>query len=260
MRPLHIRRCIVLAVSAVLAAVPIAGCATDPGPTPAAGAAAGSTVEIANVDRPDPDAAEFFHRFHMGGLLEPEPCGSIAAGAAAASAVMIGRVERIEQTRTYQGEIADDRLSYVGVVLRPVLVLAGEVPDQFASALTVEFMTGSDPDAFDRLRKALPVGHEGLWFLRKKSDPIPGRGQPQFHPDEADYYRVMSSQGLFVQGAGGVVTPLAEDRPGDMAAEGRSYQRVSALVDAVRDLERARVKSGQPGPACYVSADPTAGR
>jgi len=197
------------------------------------------------IDLYQPGAADFYRSFRMEGARSAEYYETLKEAVPAASAVVVAEITGIKQTRIIQGEMADDRLPMIGVILRPVDVLAGQLPPEFAAELTVEFIGSDDPATLDRLKADLPAGHRGLWFLRHKTAGIPGKAPVRVQPAEAAYFRTVSPQGLFVQGPSTVDSPLVETdgdvgRLDDMSAEGRRFTRLSELVGEVRRLAKER--------------------
>jgi len=202
---------------------PPAGSASPPvGPaaTVSAGPSAGS------VDLHRPGDLGFYATFNMDGVEGAEHFDDLDAGTAASTVVVVARVVDIVVTRTSQGEAAD--FPMVGVVLRPTDVVAGTLPPGSADRLTVEFVGDSttDDERIAMLKRRLPA-QPGLWFLHHKKDGA---------PEERGYFRTVSPQGLFVQGNQRVETPLTREGDGDMAAEGRMYRRLSALIQRVRGV------------------------
>lgn len=228
-----------IATCAGIAAVSIASCATESNST--SGTVATSATDAANtsasLDTHNPAADAFYSHFRIHGLEVEYPKG-LADAVPSASAVVLGTVLRVEMTRDFQGENPDDKFPYVGIVIEPEL-LAGALEPRFQETLTVEFMGGETLLA--ELKRTLPVGHQAIWFLRHKHDTT---GQPGFVPvpGEEDYFRLVSSQGLFLQGSDRVAAPLAEMLPGaqNLATEGTGYQRVSDLVAKIRELAAVR--------------------
>ncbi|MEN3612575.1 hypothetical protein AAH979_23865 [Plantactinospora sp. ZYX-F-223] len=123
----------------------------------------------------------------------------------------------------------------IGVVLNVHDAVHGRLPAEFADQLIIEFMGRATDERVDSLKSRLS-GSQGLWAIRRKGDPRPGGAPIPVTPEERQYFLTISPQGLFVQGATAVETPLAESVSGDMAAEGRRYARLSELVGAVRNL------------------------
>lgn len=205
-----------------------------------------SGVVALDLDRHDPAAATFFGRFAAGpGGSEVEHYGSLREAYRAAGVVVVAEVTGVRVTRTV-GDGSPDALTYVGVVLRPVEVLRGA--PRAAGDIVVEF-----PGDEATVRASLPRGY-GVWLLRNKGDLPPGvTPKPGAPPrDEGAYYRLVSSQGLFVQGATHVVNPVRERAtpeagtpsydpeaagPRDpVAREAEAFPTLSALVRHLRLL------------------------
>jgi hypothetical protein len=108
--------------------------------------------------------------------------------------------------------------------------------------LIIEFMGGADPTKYPR--------GKAIWFLHRKGTATRHlKSPPPVDPAERDLYRVLSSQGLFIQGEDGVVAPLAEKHepteaqatagtPADAAVDGEQSQKLSDLA--------ARIKKAAP--------------
>jgi hypothetical protein len=209
--------------------------------------AALTRIADADLDRFSARDAAFFAPFRAAsGASEAEQFGSLRETFLGAAAVVVARVVDVRATRTVPGDGAET-VTYVGVVLRPVEVLRGELRTS-RSDLVVEF--AGDVAA---VRDSVPSGY-GVWFLRNKGDIRPGVTPKPGAPvlDEAAYYRLVSSQGLFVQGSLHVVnpvrshaTPEAEsptidpelDGPRDpVAREGEAFRTLSALVAHLRSI------------------------
>lgn len=175
-----------------------------------------------------PDDVAFFEQIEVGGPAaeEAERYESLSAGRAAADAVVVAEVVDVQRTRVIVGEVDTDRVPMFGVVVRPVELVAGKLPNAYADELTVEFMAGDRPDQeVERLRADLPEGRS-VWFLRLEND----------NPEAAEqYYRLISSQGFFVQGEENVVDAVSGVEPRGMAEEGESYGDLSSLVRLLRD-------------------------
>jgi len=167
----------------------------------------------------------FYQTFNVDGFEWVHHYRDLDEAARASTAVVVARVVDVLITRIFQGEAADDRFPMIGVVLQPTDVVAGALPPQAADRLTVEFVgSGYDEEDIAKLKRRLPA-QQGLWFLRLD------RERPT-----AGFFHVVSPQGLFVQGTQGVETPLTKEGDGDLAAEGRTYRRLSALVQRVRGV------------------------
>ncbi|GIF67739.1 hypothetical protein Ais01nite_57740 [Asanoa ishikariensis] len=167
----------------------------------------------------------FYQTFNMDGFDSAHHYRDLDEATRASTAVVVARVVDVVITRIFQGEGADDRFPMIGLVLQPTDVVSGALPPQSADRLTVEFIgSGYDEEDIAKLKRRLPA-QPGLWFLRFDSE------RPR-----ASFFYVVSPQGLFVQGTQGVETPLTKEGDGDLAAEGRTYRRLSALVQRVRGV------------------------
>lgn len=218
----------------------------------------GGHADIADTYRAGDIAFFGGERSGGGAVSEVEHYDSIESAAKAASAVIVAEVIDVRHTRTVYGEERSwDRFHMVGLVLRPVEVLRGDVPDEFAQELTVEFMHTvgppgtSDPgDVVQRQKASLPEGRS-VWFLRSKAEEgerlkayLAKQGKDLTKQElammeaEKPYYRLTSSHGLFVQGEHHVVNPVAFDdeaTANTMLSDVESYRKLSELIAAIRD-------------------------
>lgn len=196
--------------AAVLAALLAAGCGTtkEAARPSAAGPDAPAAVEAARA-RPSVDeyrAADvrFFAAFQYPEAAEAEVYRTLDDAVRGADAVVLGRVTDVRVTRLVGG--ATDRLPMYGVTVVPQEVLRGSLPAAHAAAVTVEFVSAAA--SVEELRRALPNGF-AVWVLRNKATLAPGVVPKRPVPtDERDYYRLVSSQALFVQGERHVVNPI----------------------------------------------------
>ncbi|MEV4537219.1 hypothetical protein AB0J82_25910 [Asanoa sp. NPDC049518] len=164
----------------------------------------------------------FYQMFNVDSATRTVHYRDLDEGTRASTAVVVARVVDVA-TRPF--EVADERLPRIGVVLQPTDVVAGSLPRQAAERLTVEFVgRGYDEEEVAKLKRRLPA-QPGLWFLRFDDE----------RPRDA-FFHVISPQGLFVQGTQGVETPLTKEGDGDLGAQGRTYRRLSALVQRVRGV------------------------
>lgn len=243
-----------LAAAAASVAVLAAGAAvvalSSRGEPPAASSALRSpdAATAPDIDRYAPETAAFFARLApRGGASEVERYASLRDAFDGAGLVVVAEVTGVRATRSVPAA-GPDAVPYVGVVLRPVEVLHG-APRDPAADLVVEF-AGDE----ESVRAALPAGY-GVFLLRNKADLPPGvmpkPGAPS-RADDAAYYRLVSSQGLFVQGATHVVNPVRERAtpeagaplvdpelagPRDpVAREAEAFPTLSALVAYLRAL------------------------
>jgi hypothetical protein len=204
-----------------------------PRPAPQAGPARGYDADV--VSR---RAAAFYGALGTSGASEAEHFPTLRAAASSATAVVVAEVTDVRVTRTLR-----DGVGFVGVTLRPVDVLNGELPS--GDPVVVEILAGTDP--VTDLRATLPDGF-GVWLLRSKAPQGSAKpGAPA--PADAGYYRLVSSQGLFVQGASHVVNPVRERPspeadatarpvppalPDPVAAEAEAFPRLSELIEHLR--------------------------
>jgi hypothetical protein len=196
-------------------------------------------------------ALAFFEPLRFGtGMREVEQYDSLDAAAEAASAVVMAEVVDVRMTRVIEGE-GGDRLYMIGVIVRPVEILDGALGEASQQQLTVEFTGGGeDPAAaVEQMKSQLPE-RESVWFLRSKAEEgerlleelkqagrTPSADWVRAVKGDRPYYRVVSSQGLFVQDEQDVINPIVgEDGTSDtMVAEGEKYDEVSHLADHVRE-------------------------
>ncbi|MDT0489225.1 hypothetical protein RM717_01735 [Streptomyces griseus] len=196
-------------------------------------------------------ASAFFEPVRFGtSMRETERYDSLKAAAEAASAVVTAEVVDVRTTRVIEGE-ESDRLYMIGVVIRPVEILNGALDEASRQQLTVEFIGGSeDPAAaVERMKSTLAEG-ESVWFLRSKAEEgkhhleelkqagsTPSPDVVEAIEGDRPYYRVVSSQGLFVQEGQEVVNPLvSEDETSNVVVtEGEKYDKVANLADHVRE-------------------------
>lgn len=87
---------------------------------------------------------------------------------------------------------------------------------------------------------------KAIWFLHRKGTATRHlKSPPPVDPAERDLYRILSSQGLFIQGKDGVIAPLADKReptdvqakagaPADAAADGEQSQKLSDLATRIK--------------------------
>ncbi|HEV2890852.1 MAG TPA: hypothetical protein VGX28_10810 [Frankiaceae bacterium] len=189
-------------------------------------------VAAADLDRYDTAAAPFFARLAGApGASEAERYGSLRDAYRSAGVVLVAEVTGVRATRSLP-EGSRDAVSYVGVVLRPVEVLRGGLREPGAEVV-VEFM--GDAEA---VRASMPTGY-GVWLLRNKGDLPPGvvpkPGAPAL--DESAYYRLVSSQGLFVQGATHVVNPVRERATPEAGGTGIDPEATGPRDPVAREAE-----------------------
>ncbi|WP_422770667.1 hypothetical protein ACN28C_28890 [Plantactinospora sp. WMMC1484] len=236
MKRSRITRLAIGAVCAALLAITTTACAgqSDPQTTPAGAVTSARVGDSLDAHRADVVAALKF--FALGPAAIPaEYYDSLSDGVKGAGAVVVAEVADVKVTRTFRGEHPEDVFQMIGVTLNVRDVVRGQLPAEFADRLTVEFMGRATDEQIESLKSKLSES-EALWLVRRKGDPRPGSEPIPVSAEERQYFLTISPQGLFVQGADHVETPLAETVTGDMAAEGRRYARMSELVSAVRNV------------------------
>lgn len=181
--------------AAVLAAAVLAG---------GCGSAREAVRPAGGVDGYRAADVRFYAAFQYPEAAEAEVYGSLDSALRGANAVVLGRVTDVRVTR-HVGD-PDDPIAMYGVTVEPHEVLRGSLPPEHARAVTVEFVTAAA--SADELRRALPAGY-AVWVLRHKTSLAPGVVAKAPLPDtERGYYRLVSSQALFVQGERHVVNPI----------------------------------------------------
>ena len=238
----------VLTTLATLTALVLTGCAgSSLDVVTAPSGAAETTAEPAGpaprLDEHDPRTARFFTSVAYGASWdEVKVFPDLAAAASAASVVLVAKVMGVAVSRELSFSDGNS-VTYTGVTLKPEQVLRGELPPQFTRSLVVEFL--SSPETADAMKAQLPDGY-GVYFLNQKVlPPLASRKPGSRSVDESRFFRLASSQGLFVQGEDGLVNPvspvgtpgigldgqLEAAPPRDAAvAEGERFTKLSDLV------------------------------
>lgn len=239
----------VAAVAVVAAAVAILAALLGPGLLGGTGGDS-QRASRARLDTYDSGDVAFFRHFQIGtGASEGYWYKTVAAAAKAADVVIVAEVTGMRKTESLTEE--GGHVFYMdGLDLRPVEVLHGTLPDQNKDKLTVDFAVGSvDPSReIAEMNTALPEG-QSVWFLHSKSNSYEiekkdmakqgkkmSEKQAQMFIDHSKYHRVVSSQGLYVQGSDHVVDPMAAEGIPGAVPEARSYSRMSQFVEYVRSL------------------------
>lgn len=236
------RRALLLAAGAGVC-VPLVGCSTDRGAV---------TPQADPLDEVDPAAPAFFGQFALPGAREVETYASLEQMSTAATAVAIARVRDVVATRTIEAEGAD-RVGMVGLVLEPRIV-KGRVASSSARRLVVEFVGGTESAAAaaSRLRRDLPRAN-ALWFLRAKAEEVdrtterlraagrrPSARDAALMAEDRRYFRLVSSQGFFIQGARRVENPMASAEPGEGEPLIDAAARIERLSQLVARVQAAR--------------------
>lgn len=147
-------------------------------------------------------------------------------------AVVHGRITALEPGRVFGP--SSRPLHYAAATVEVLGLLAGALPGDHASALTLEIPLFDGPDSFDRLRLAA-VGTERVLFLRNKGASAAAAGMSaQDQAADAAFYRLTSMAAEVVEADGAAVAP--EDERGLLAplATG-SFERAVRLVRAAAD-------------------------
>lgn len=172
--------------------------------------------------------------------LEAEGYHTLAGAAKSASAVIVAEVVGVRHTGTIvEKDVSPEgHIHALGIDLRPVEVIVGNLPEQYHDRLTVERggFSGEPSEMVERMQAALPDGLS-VWFLRTQAEyteQMKGR-PPTEEEKEGPDYRLVCSQGLFVQGAQHVVNPIEEDNFG--MVEGEAYEKLGQLVQTLRGVE-----------------------
>ncbi|GAB3279434.1 hypothetical protein GCM10027589_06020 [Actinocorallia lasiicapitis] len=216
--------------------VTLAGCgapASPPAPVPSSAAD--------DLDVPRPAAIEFFSRYRVGSAVEEADLHTTITNAVKDStAVVIAEIAGPGPSRSITGEVASDVIPLSSYRLTIVEVLHGELPTPHQKELIIEFM--------GKGRGPYPQG-KAIWFLHRKGTATRHlKNPPPPDPAERDRYRVLSSQGLFLQGPDSVIAPLAEQpqadaenqakssTPADAAAEGETSPKLSDLAAKIKKI------------------------
>lgn len=199
---------------------------------------------------PDPDtydaaAIDWFGQVNgrAGAASEAEAFTSLEEAATSADAVVIGPVVDVVTTRTVGGP--EDSVPLTGYVVEPTEVIKGSLPDRDQDKLTVEMLFGPGEAA----KADIPAG-QYVWLLRSKAKEheraiaeMEDAGRTPLPSDEevaaadAPYSRLISTQGLYVQGKDHVVNPISE---GAMAPQptrdAEQYATISDLVAYLKSV------------------------
>lgn len=164
---------------------------------------------------------------------EVEHYGTLAEMASASTAVVRGHFTDFALSRQIQGDAAEDVVSYGVATLTVKESIQGE---QLVATIPVEFLLPDTAVPIDKvvasMKRSMPHG-ELLLFLRRKR----GRNESQF-------FRVVNSKGLWMEGGSGVYTPLARPHQGvdwhdayrDNNAGEHRYARELVGVRSLTDL------------------------
>jgi hypothetical protein len=164
--------------------------------------------------------------------LETGDATSLPSLIAGSDAVVRARITAVEAGRAFGPP--NRPLHYAAATVEVVGLLAGALPVDHASTLTLEIPLFDGPDAIERLRAAT-VGSERVLFLRNKGASAAAAGMSaQEQAADAAFYRLTSLAAEIVEADGSAVVP--EDERGLLAplATG-SFERAVRLVLAAAE-------------------------
>lgn len=144
-------------------------------------------------------------------------------------AVVLGRITAVTSGRVFGG--ASGRpFHYASATVEVSEILAGDLPDRYGRALTLEVPLFDGPGSLPQLKAAVP-GPESLFFLRSKAESARLAGlSAADQAAEADFYRLVVMRGMAESHGGRAAA--ATDEPGPLVAfDGRFF---TALLRAVR--------------------------
>ena len=160
------------------------------------------------VRAPVPESA--FVGMPAGGLhaLETGEATSLAELIAGSDAVVHGRISALEPGRVFGP--SSRPLHYAAATVEVIGVLAGALPVEHSSALTLEIPLFDGPDSIGRLR-AGTAGSERILFLRNKGASAAAAGMStDAQAADAAFYRLTSFAAEIVEADGSAVVPEDE--------------------------------------------------
>jgi hypothetical protein len=165
---------------------------------------------------------------------EVESYDSLRSMTAAADVVVVGHIADIREGRSFGSE-TDGFVYYPQATLKVDRVLAGSPLAGDETELLLEFAT-LEPPEMGVLRASL-IDISGVFFLRNKGVSAAMAGQPEGRQAiEADYYRVLCSNGWLLPQGDRMVLPLAwEDSA--LVAE-LSGRKPTDVIDTIEALEK----------------------
>jgi hypothetical protein len=201
------------------------------------GCSGSSHVDAARLDAYHGPDISFFKQVGYGeSALETEHYDTVREATQHASVVIIAEVIDVRPGSTTQ-EIPDDMVRRIAIDIHPVEVIKGELEDNTPSTVTLELMVGSSVDeSIAYLKAHLPEGLS-VWFLRHRSaysEQMKGKAL-ETSPERA--FRLISSQGLFVQGRKAVTNPLVATHHGMADQAEDAYPTMSQLVDDIPSVD-----------------------
>ena len=232
-----------VAIGIVASAVLGASCSSDRAAAPR------DTTQPAHASSGS-GSLRFYGAFAVGpGADEVEQYSSLSEAVDAASAVVLATPTVVSLTRSIRDE-NDPGVTFLGVQLEISRLLAGSLPADRSKTLMLEMMGSADE--LERLNESSTDAAPAIWLLHRKGDSAPGiTGDPD--SSERDFYRIISSQGVFVDGPNGVLNPvrdasdaLADDadelqplaKRDPVSAEAQQYKSLDALAEAIVGISR----------------------
>lgn len=200
--------------------------------------------EVSALDRWHPGAARFYRELmpHAGDS-EMAHHKTLRQLTMDASAVVIAEPGEVFETRTIVGE-GTDRLTMVGLRLKTVDLIRGKLDVSYQGSTVVEFVGGSagSAAALETVRELPPDG-AAVWFLRAKQEGATEREslrkrlgakgstrEASVLEEDKPFYRLVSSQGLYIQGRQAVENPLLpDDHHDEVVEEAASSERLSSF-------------------------------
>lgn len=148
----------------------------------------------------------------------------------ASDAVIRGRVTSVVPGRVFGP--SSRPLHYAAATVEVSAILAGALPGQHASALTLEIPLFDGPEAIDRLRSAM-IKSERVLFLRNKGASAAAAGMsPEAQAADAGFYRLTTFASEVVESQGAALVPEDERELLAALAMGTFEQAVKRIVGA----------------------------
>ena len=165
--------------------------------------------------------------------LETGEASSLAELITGSDAVVHGRITALDAGRVFGPP--NRRLHYAAATVQVIDLLAGGLPVEHASALTLEIPLFDGPDSIDRLRDAT-VGTERVLFLRNKGASAAAAGMSAVdQAADAPFYRLTSLAAEIVEADGTAMVPEDERELLAPLAAGSFAQAISRVRDALSD-------------------------
>lgn len=184
-------RCRCGVVAGLLAMVVLSGCSDS------------SDVDPSQLNNYDRSSVSFFEPVQYGAsALEAEHYQTLTAATQAASVVVVAEVTGVRKGSVSVGETSNDKVRRIAIDIHPVATIKGSLTDGHQEKVSLERLAGGDAErSIEHMRSTLPDGLS-VWFLRNLDDytrRMKGRA-PTDEEKERPTYRLISSQGLYVQG------------------------------------------------------------